>query len=176
MSSEQCAEAGRETAVDTAVAELRAQIGTVHRTSIGPVTDGVARRFAAASGERDSIYTDAAMASAQGHPRLPVAPMLLPSVRTWVPQAGPDLRRDGTPIASPGFPTSVEMRAVGGGQSLTFHRDVDIETPIVVEVEVMSVTTKEGRNGTIVIVGLERRFLDEDGRPLVTCDESRVLR
>jgi hypothetical protein len=161
--------------LDAARGEIESQVGQVRRTAIEPIPVVWARRFALACGETDPVWFDDDAARAAGYAAPPLPPLLLTSTRSW--EAGPvALNPDGTPQDDPGFPAGHGLRALGGGQRLAFDGDAVTGVPLTAEVEVLGVEQKSGRSGDLLIVELERRFTDVDGRMLVRCAESRVLR
>lgn len=142
---------------------LRPGIGSVTRTEIPPITVAVVRRFQIACG------------AAAGDPDA-VPPLLLTATREWGPGAPSDkLNRDGTPVDL-GIPAASAVRILGGGQSITAHRLVPLDVPLVVESRITAVDAKDGRSGPLVVVALRRTYHDAAGTLLITCDESRVLR
>ena len=160
-----------------AAEEIAAEIGRVERTEIEAIPALWARRFAIASGETDPVFYDAAAAAAGGWAGVPLPPLLLTATRSW--KAGPprtQLEEDGTPASDVGRPGGYDLRVLGGGQTVRFHADALAGVDLVNEVQVVAVTPKEGRSGSLLVVELERRFSTAAGELLVTCDESRILR
>ena len=163
--------------LQAAADELAAQIGRVERTGIGPVPALWARRFAMACGETDAVFFDDAAAAAAGWAGTPLPPLLLTATRSWQP--GPErdgLSDDGMPRVDIGIPAGHDLRVLGGGQSLHFHADALAGVDLVAEVELVNATPKEGRSGALLVVELQRRFSTVSGEPLLTCDETRILR
>jgi hypothetical protein len=163
--------------VHAAAAELESQIGVVVRHEIGAISPLWARRFAVACGEDDPVFFDDDAAAAAGWAGTPLPPLLLSSTRSWQP--GPDraaLDEDGTPISEVGFPRGFGLRALGGGQSLTFHADAIAGVELVADAELRHATVKSGRGGELIVVELERRFSTAEGELLVACGETRILR
>jgi hypothetical protein len=164
-------------AVAAAAEQLTGEVGRVTVTDIDPIPSWWAQRFAHACGEDDLSYFDVAAAQRAGWSAIPLPPLLLSSTRAWgggVP--ADDLADDGTPRRDVGLPVDSALRALGGGQRLTFHGDLVTGVPLRAEAEIVGVTPKSGRSGDLLIVEMERRFSTLDGEVLLACNENRVLR
>lgn len=99
-------------------------------------------------------------------------PLYLTSVLAW--GAGPeeaDLLPDGN-AADPfaGFDVA-GLRLMGGGQQLTFHRDLEPGRPITLEVALASADLKEVGSGRLLVLVVNRRYTDDQGL-LVECKET----
>ena len=94
-------------------------------------------------------------------------------------QAGPDesdLYPDGTAHGFvPGVPLA-EVRLMGAGQDLEFHRQPQVGSDVTLETTVSDVQLKHGRSGDLLFIGLTRRYTDADGILLTTCRETFIAR
>ena len=69
-----------------------------------------------------------------------------------------------------------DLRIMGGGQELEFHRPVIAGTHVFMETAIETVQIKEGRSGTFLVVGLLRKYHDSENRLLATCRENFIAR
>lgn len=117
-------------------------------------------------------YDVAVAGSIQGHVAAGSTPLYLSSVLVWT--AGPpecELLPDGNagdPFA--GFEVA-GLRLMGGGQELTFHRDVEPGAHVVVDITLASADLKTSSSGQLLVLVVERSYADEHG-PLVDCRET----
>lgn len=164
-------------AIETAADELREQIGQITRVDIDPIPAWWSQRFALACGETSQVYFDETAARAEGWAAIPLPPLLLSSTRAWgMGGSVSDLSEDGTPRRDVGLPADSGLRALGGGQRLTFVGDAVSGVGYTSEAEVVGVTPKSGRSGDLLIVEMQRRFTITGGNLVLVCNESRVLR
>ncbi|WP_148573482.1 FAS1-like dehydratase domain-containing protein [Nocardioides caldifontis] len=138
-----------------------AAVGTTTRTSLGEVHPRELGR-----------YSVAVTGSLPGHAGDLAEPLFLSSVLAW--GDGPeeqDLLPDGN-AADPfaGFDVA-GLRLMGGGQRLTFHRDLVPGKPITVDVTLASVDLKEVASGKLLVLVVERCYTDADGL-LLECSET----
>jgi acyl dehydratase len=142
--------------------------------SLGAIEEMAARQFALAAGELSPQFHDQKAASEAGYAGIAVMPLFLTSRRVWgpgLPEAG--LLLDGTVSDDVGLAPG--MRVLGGGQSLTILDDVIVGDELEMTSWVVSADLKESRNGALIVVTIRRQF-SKNGRNLVICDETRVLR
>jgi N-terminal half of MaoC dehydratase len=152
-------------ALEQAADQLRAEIGQVTEVSIPAISSLTVRRFQVATGS-----------PADGTEPSAVPPILLTATRDWT--AGPpssELNSDGT-TPDLGIPKDADVHVLGGGQSITLHRPIPLDSPLIAQMRLTAVNTKNGRTGQLVVIDIERRYFDSAGRELLTCNESRVLR
>jgi hypothetical protein len=147
---------------------LQAQVGMSRSVELGRVQQRDFGRFAAAAGIEPP--------GPDGDPT--VAPELfLSSVMGW--GAGgteTDLAVDGTSANdSRGFPLD-GLRLMGAGQDLEFHAPVRDGMDVTETTQLSEVQLKLGSSGHFLTLQLVRRFLDQDGSPLVTCRETFIGR
>ncbi|MFT4286989.1 MaoC family dehydratase N-terminal domain-containing protein [Nocardioides sp.] len=99
------------------------------------------------------------------------SPLFLSSVLAW---GGGPAERDLLPDGNAADPFSgvdlAGLRLMGGGQELTFHRDVVAGVPLRLEVRIAEVELKETRSGRLLVLTVERRYLDDQGL-LTECRE-----
>lgn len=163
------------TGIDAHHRALQARMGERIERDLAPVPAEAAVRFAIATGDDDPRHRDPAAARALGHADLVVPPLYLGSVREWgAGSTEEELRGDGTSGADVGLIEGA--RVLGGGQELTFLAEVVVGEPLRMEAELTGVERKDGSAGPLVIASIRRTFHAADGRDLVVCDETRVLR
>jgi hypothetical protein len=161
---------GRVSVDDETLTHLRDQIGARRVEHLGEVTGLMIRRYARAVGETDPCYLDRDVALAHGHIDLIAPPNLLPAIVGWG-DGGPeeDLRPDGTEIGEhlPGIPNE-GLRLMGGGEDMTFHRDVVAGTRVNQAITLEDVSLKQARDGLMAILSYRVEFTDSTGEPLLT--------
>lgn len=103
-------------------------------------------------------------------------PLYLSSVLAW--GAGPaesELLPDGN-AADPFAGVDVSgLRLMAGGQDVVFHRDLEPDTPIVLEVTILDAQLKRGRGGTLLLLTVDRRYSDSFGL-VMECRETFIGR
>ncbi|NKQ55005.1 MaoC family dehydratase [Amycolatopsis sp. K13G38] len=148
---------------------LRAEIGKEHSELIGPLSRRDMHRFAIASNAPSLDGDESASASAP--------PLFLSSVMGW--GDGPpesELGADGAGLSETrGIPLE-GVRLMGAGQTLQFHQPVVESTVVFSHASLADVQLKEGRSGKLLLMRILRRFTDEEGTALVTCEESFIAR
>lgn len=91
-------------------------------------------------------------------------PLFLSSVLVW--GAGPqesDLLPDGN-AADPFSALDVAgLRLMGGGQELTFHRDLEAGAVVTLDVELSGADLKTASSGPLLVLTVDRRYADETG-------------
>jgi acyl dehydratase len=155
---------------EAALLELQRAVGA-HRTDVlGEVTALMISRYARAVGDSDPLYVDAAFARAHGHTDVIAPPNLVTGVVGWG-DGGPEdrLREDGTEIGEhlPGIPDS-GFRLMGGGEQMSFHRDVVAGTTVHQQITLENVQRKQARTGTMAVLTYRIEFRDSAGSPLIT--------
>lgn len=141
-------------------ARARPAVGTTVRQELGAIRELDLGRFDAAVG--GSVEEDITGLA---------APLYLSSVLAW--GAGPaeaDLLPDGNAADPFSGVDLAGLRLMGGGQALRFHRDPSPGVAMWVEVTVADVELKDTASGSLLVLTLDRRYLDADGL-LVECRE-----
>lgn len=148
---------------------LRSEIGKEHSELLGTITRRDMQRFAMASNApfpRDGADTPAT-----------APPLFLSSVMGW--GGGPpesELGPDGAGLSETrGIPLD-GVRLMGAGQDLEFHEPVVEGAVVHSHASLVDVQIKEGRSGTLLIMKIRRRFTDDAGTELLTCEESFIAR
>lgn len=138
-----------------------AAVGTSTRADLGPIAERDLGRYdVAVTGSLPGLDGDLSR------------PLFLTSVLAWGEgPREPDLLPDGN-AADPfaGFDVA-GLRLMGGGQQLTFHRDVEPGRSITAETTLASADLKEVGSGHLLVLVVERRFSDDAGL-LVECRET----
>lgn len=135
------------------------------------------RRFAIAVDDLDPIYFDDDAARAAGYPASVAPPVFLSATMDF--GHGPalaNLRPDGTGADRTSWLPLEGFRLMGGGQDLAFHRPVLEGTEVRVRSTLESVTEKEGRSGSFLLLGLKTIYRDENGEALVECEDTIIVR
>lgn len=156
---------------------IKRELGEIRRLPVGTVRRLESQRFAIAADDRNPLFFDDALARACGYPAVVAPPLYLSSVMGW--EAGPpqeSLRLDGTPAADATALAVEGLRLMGAGQELEFHRPVADGTEVVMEFSVTNVELKQGRSGDLLVIEVQKKYLDRAGRPLVTCRENFIAR
>lgn len=148
---------------------LQSEIGNEHSESIGPLSRRDMYRFATAS------HTPFWSGEEKGPVSAP--PLFLSSVMGW--GGGPaedELGADGAgPSETRGIPVG-GVRLMGAGQELRFHQPVAEGAVVTSHASLSHLQLKEGRSGKLLIMRIRRRFTDDAGSTLVTCEESFIAR
>ena len=156
-------ETARSPDLDRALERLRMELDVEREERLGVVRARDLARFAVASGTPD--------------PWRHAPPLYLSSVMGW--GTGPpedELRPDGSGVAETrGLPLD-GVRLMGAGQDLELHEPVADGVAVTVHTRLVDVTRKDGAAGPLLILEVLRRFVGDDGRPLVTCRETFIAR
>ena len=162
---------------ETAHAAAQAVVGKVQVQELGRMSKKDFQSFAYAIDDLNPRYLDEGSARSQGLPGVVAPPLYLSGVMGW--EAGPaeeDLRPDGTGrTETAGLPLE-NLRLMGAGQELEFHHPVTDRLHVTAHVSLESAELKQGRSGQLLLLRILRRFLDADGRELLTCRESFIAR
>lgn len=148
---------------------LRSEIGKEHSELLGTITSRDTQRFAIASNA--PFPCDGADAPVNA------PPLFLSSVMGW--GGGPpenELGPDGAGLSETrGIPLD-GVRLMGAGQDLQIHEPVVVGMVVRSHASLIDVQIKEGRSGTLLIMKIRRRFTDDAGMALLTCEESFIAR
>ena len=162
---------------DVAFENAKAVVGQVHELPLGRISKKEFQRFAYATGDISPRYVDDEAARAEGFPEAVAPPLYLSGVMAW--EAGPaeeDLRPDGTGrTETVGLPLE-GLRLMGAGQEIELHHDVVDGMDILAHVSLDGVDLKEGRSGKLLLIRVLRRYVDGEGREVLTCRESFIAR
>lgn len=149
--------------IGRAYAEAVAAVGRSRRVDLGSVAKRDLARFAAAV-----TGSVAGPSVVGGRPH----PLFLSSVLGW--GDGPredELMADGN-AADPFAGVALDgLRLMGGGQQLTFHRDLTPDVPVTMDTSIVDCQLRQTRGGALLVLVLERRYSDADGA-LVECRET----
>ena len=166
-------------AVDKALlTALREQVGVAHAEELGAVTAAATRRYAAAVGDSNPLYTDAGYARSLGYADVLAPPNFLAAVIDWTPGAPyEDLREDGTAAGThlPGVPAS-GVRIMGGGEEMTFERPVVAGTVVRRTTVLTEVTRRESSSGPMLVARYQDLYTDDDGAVLLRTVRTVLLR
>lgn len=156
---------------------IKRELGKSRRLPVGTIRRREFERFAIAADDHNRLFFDDAFARSHGYESAFAPPLYLSSVMGW--EAGPpqeSLRADGTPSNDATALAIEGLRLMGGGQELEFHRPVADETDVVMEFSITNVEFKQGRSGELLVIEVQKKYLDGEGRPLVTCRENFIAR
>jgi acyl dehydratase len=157
--------------------QIKRELNKPRRIPVGTLQRREFQRFAVASDDHNPLFFDDTVARACGYPAVVAPPLYLSSVMGW--EAGPPqeaLRLDGTPAADATALAIEGLRLMGAGQELEFHRPATDGTAVVMEFSVSSVELKQGRSGALLVIEVQKKYLDGAGLPLVTCRENFIAR
>jgi acyl dehydratase len=166
-------------AIDAALtAALESEQGVAHVEELGEISASLIRRYAAAVGEENPLYSDAEHARAKGYTDILAPPNLLAAVINWGPGAGYErLREDGTEADThlPGVPAS-GVRVMGGGEEMTFKLPVVAGTVVTRSTVLLDVSERESRQGPMLVVRYRDHYSDADGQSLLETVRTVLLR
>ena len=142
--------------------EARAWIGRDY----GSVTIAVGRndivRFALATGEEDPVHLDTEEARRRGWRDVVASPGFLSVLAAYsqlmVPRSR--LRSDG--LVHEQYPPLPVSRVVIGEVDQQFHRAIVAGDEITVSKRLVGMTEREGRQGAMVVIDFERRYVDQE--------------
>ena len=157
--------------------QVKRELNRPRRIPVGTLRRREFQRFAAASDDPNPLFFDDAFARDCGYPAAITPPLYLSSVMGW--EAGPpqdELRPDGTPATDATALAIEGLRLMGAGQELEFHRPAVDGTEVVMEFSVSNVEFKRGRSGELLVIEVQKKYLDGAGLPLVTCRENFIAR
>jgi acyl dehydratase len=166
-------------AVDESVlAGLQQEVGVEHTEELGEISPILVKRFAAAIGEQNPLYTDSAHARALGYADVIAPPNFLTAVITWSPGAPYEqLRTDGTEADThlPGVPAQ-GVRIMGGGEEMTFVKPVVAGTVVMRTTVLLDVTERTSRQGPMLIARYQDTYADTSGDCLLRSVRTVLLR
>jgi acyl dehydratase len=155
--------------------DIRALIGTETETFLGEITLRDIQRYAIAVGDLNPLYFDEEYARRSAYGGIIAPPNFLTGMIGWT--AGPpepELSPDGlSPDPIRPLLRGVQ-RAMGAGQELEFGAPVRPGDRITRSSRITGVEERAGRSGPLVMITFEERYVNQDGRLVVTC-RSRVI-
>ncbi len=155
---------------DALIAALEAQTGVEHVEELGEVSAALIKRYAAAVGETNPLYSDPLHARSRGYADVVAPPNLVTAVITWGPGAPYDqLRDDGTEADShlPGVP-AVGVRVMGGGEQMTFARPIVAGAVLTRTTVLLDVLERSSSTGRMLVVRYRDDYRDHGGTLLET--------
>jgi acyl dehydratase len=166
-------------AVDEAVlARLEEELGVEHLEELGEVSAILIKRYAAAVGETNPLYTDVDHARSEGYSDVIAPPNFIAAVINWSPGAPYDrLREDGTEADAhlPGVPPK-GVRVMGGGEEMTFERPVVAGTVVTRATTLISVSERESSQGPMLVARYRDLYRTAAGDPLLRTVRTVLLR
>jgi acyl dehydratase len=166
-------------AVDEAVlARLEEELGVEHSEELGEVSAILIKRYAAAVGETNPLYTDVDHARSEGYSDVIAPPNFIAAVINWSPGAPYDrLREDGTEADAhlPGVPAK-GVRVMGGGEEMTFERPVVAGTFVTRATTLISVSERESSQGPMLVARYRDVYRDTTGDTLLRTVRTVLLR
>jgi acyl dehydratase len=155
-------------------AESLALIGSELERSAGVVNRRDFQRWAAAVGDHNPLYFDAAFARAHGHRDVVMPPMYVQHVTTGIARLD-ELRPDGIPAGSGSgaLPLPRCPRRMAGGEEIRFRAPAYPGDELTAVRRVTSLDQKAGRSGPFVLVRLTSTYTRSDGT--VIAESSRVI-
>ncbi len=166
-------------AVDDAVrTALEREVGVEHEELLGEISATLTRRYAAAVGDSDPLYHDAAYAKSLGYANVVAPANFLPGVICWSEGAPYDrLREDGTEADThlPGVPAK-GVRVMGGGEEMHFTRPVVAGTVVSRRTVLLDVTPRDSKQGLMLVARYQDEYVDERGQELLRSVRTVLLR
>jgi acyl dehydratase len=166
-------------ALDESVrAGLEAELGVEHVEELGEISALVIRRYAAAVGDTNPLYTDAEYARAQGYADIVAPPNFIAAVINWSPGAPYDrLREDGTEADShlPGVPAK-GVRVMGGGEEMSFEAPVVAGTVVARTTTLVEVSDRDSSQGPMLVARYRDVYRDAAGGQLLHSVRTVLLR
>jgi acyl dehydratase len=166
-------------AVDDAVrTALEREVGVEHEELLGEISATLTRRYAAAVGDSDPLYHDAAYAKSLGYANVVAPANFLPGVICWSEGAPYDrLREDGTEADThlPGVPAK-GVRVMGGGEEMHFTRPVVAGTVVSRRTVLLDVTPRDTKQGLMLVARYQDEYVDEGGQELLRSVRTVLLR
>jgi acyl dehydratase len=159
-------------------AGLEAELGVEHVEDLGEISALVIRRYAAAVGETNPLYTDAEYARSRGYADIVAPPNFIAAVINWSPGAPYDrLREDGTEADShlPGVPAR-GVRVMGGGEEMTFEAPVVAGTVVARTTMLVEVSDRESGQGPMLVARYSDVYRNGEGAPLLRSVRTVLLR
>lgn len=147
-------------------------LGVAETFSLGVLDRIWAQRYAIAIDDLNPLYFDEDFARRAGYRGIIAPPNYLATLRGPM-EAGAaqsDLLADGmSPSARPPLGS---LKAMGGGQKLTFHTPAYCGETIVVQRQVIDLSEKPGRNGLLIIIKDQLQYANHLGEPKLTLDNT----
>jgi acyl dehydratase len=165
-------------AVDDSVIEFaNSHIGAETMQGLGEVSALMIRRYARAIGDDNPVYFDDEYARALGHPGIIAPPNLLTSIIDWGEGGREEnLREDGTEgEVIVGIPQT-GVRIMGGGEDMEFVCPATAGDQVQVRTRLDSVEERETKSGPMAVLRYRNTYETTDGRVLMTCVRSILLR
>jgi acyl dehydratase len=166
-------------AVDDAVrTALEREVGVEHEELLGEISATLTRRYAAAVGDSDPLYHDAAYAKSLGYANVVAPANFLPGVICWSEGAPYDrLREVGTEADThlPGVPAK-GVRVMGGGEEMHFTRPVVAGTVVSRRTVLLDVTPRDTKQGLMLVARYQDEYVDEGGQELLRSVRTVLLR
>jgi acyl dehydratase len=146
--------------------EARAMVGAEVSRRTGAVIRREFQRWAAAVGDRNPLYFDAAHARRHGYRDVIAPPLYLPVATLGVVDLD-ELRPDGVPEGFLGsVPLPHTLRLMAGGETYEFLEPAYSGDQVTAVRRVRAMEQKTGRSGPFVVVLTETTYAREDGTVL----------
>jgi acyl dehydratase len=163
---------------ESVLAGLRHEVGVEHSEELGEVSAILVKRFAAAIGDQNPLYTDSTHARSCGYADVIAPPNFLTAVINWAPGAPYErLREDGTEADThlPGVPAQ-GVRIMGGGEEMTFVEPVVAGTVVTRTTVLLDVTERTSSQGAMLIARYQDTYTGADGTALLESVRTVLLR
>jgi acyl dehydratase len=160
------------------IAALESERDVEHHEELGEVSAVLIKRYAAAVGDPNPLYSDSAYARAKGYGDVVAPPNFIAAVINWGPGASYErLREDGTEADThlPGVPAS-GVRVMGGGEEMTFLRPVVAGSVVSRTTALIDVNERQSSQGPMLVVRYRDSYRADDGEPLLETVRTVLLR
>jgi acyl dehydratase len=157
---------------------LKQELGSKREEYLGKITRLLIRRYALSIGDDNPLYYDEDFARDHGYDDIVAPPNMLASIVDWgVGAPEPDLRRDGTAHRDDLLTIEEEeVRVMGGGEKMHFHKPVVAGMEVTLTSELTDVSTKEGRKGLLTLLVFDNTYTDQHGDVLCVCTRTVIVR
>lgn len=157
---------------------LKQKLGDKREEHLGEISSLLIRRYALSIGDENPLYWDREFARDNGYENIVAPPNMLASIFDWdVGALESDLRPDGTPKHDDSLMIEEEeVRVMGGGEKMRFHKPVVAGTSVTLTSELKDVSTREGRKGPLSLLVFENTYTDQDGDLLCSCTRTVIVR
>lgn len=167
------------TVIEEVARHFQSMVGCKVEAELGEVSAQEIRRYALTVEDSNPLYHDREYALARGYDDILAPPNMLPSIVEWGSGTAEEaLLTDGNSSSNELIPLGdlQDVRVMGGGEHMTFHRMVPAGTRIKLTSTVVDTYTRQGRKGPLAFLVFENVYSDSESHPLCTCRRTLIAR